>query len=276
MDEEYKTATGVTAFSLSVAMVAVLTIPAVGRAQDDETTAAKEAYGEGKQLYAEGKYEEAIDKFTVTYNLTTEPNLLFNLAACAERMGDADRAIAYYEVYLEEVPDAEDAGEVRKRVERLRSGGTQTPAEALKPEKQAPPKEAQKKTPAPKQGTPQKTVSAEEFYKTETEKDKEMPVWPPLTIGLGGMVLVGGVITAVLAHKEYKALEGSCKLTSGCTDSDISKARGLAIGADVQFGVGVCMAAAGVIGLVLLKKKSTEDKSAVTIVPGGMMVEGRF
>lgn len=268
--------------------VGVALVPCGADAQEgDEQDEAKAAYEAGKQLFTEKKYEEAAEKFTEAYNLTTEPNLLFNLAACAERLGDPDRAIAYYEVYLEEAPDAPDAEEVRKRLALLKSGKWEPPQDDAPVEPEPEPASAPEPEPTAATTTtepsPAETASAEAFYRAELEKKEKKPFWPQLTIGLGGMVLASGVITSVLAYKEYDALKGSCK--PDCTDDDISTARGLAIASDVQYGVGAVVTVIGVVGLIKqLKERKTEqpgeapkEKSAIiSLSPSGLGVQGRF
>ncbi len=267
--------------AIGVLLLVGAVMPATSRADDAAT--AKAAYEQGKQLFAEGKYEEAIEKFTESYNLSTEPNLLFNLAKCAEQLGDADRAIAYYEVYLEELPDAPDAEEIRKQMALLESGEFK-PAPASPPPEETPPEPVEPAQTAPAAPRQEKSVTAEEFYKSELEKKQREPFWPQLTIGLGGMVVAGGVITAVLAHKEYKALKVTCK--PECTDDDLSTARGLAVATDVQIFLGGAATVAGLVGFFVLKRRAekretpkeapTERHPTISLVPGGLAVQGRF
>lgn len=254
----------------SALLAAVLACPA-GAAAENVDERAKLSFEEGKRLFEAGEYEDAAAMFTEAYNLTAKPALLFNLAACAERMGQVDKAVAYYRVYLEEAPDAEDAEAVRRHIARLETG-ISPEAEPGVPVDTAP------TAPPPAETAPaSRSVSAAEFHAARTDKQDKAELWPPLTIGIGGMVLAGGIITAVLAHKEYEGLASTCK--PDCADGEIKTARALAIAADVQFAVGGAASVAGLIGMMVQlrqKKKNAEGRAAVALLPGAVVIRGRF
>jgi tetratricopeptide (TPR) repeat protein len=237
---------------------------------DEADPKTKAFFDQGKTLFQAGRFEEALAAFTEAYNRTGEPKLLFNLAASAEGMGDRERAKAYYQVYLEELPDAEDAEEVKNRIERLSL--PMAPA-AQKPDVEPQAAEQTKVT------SKTDNVDAKEYYSKKEEK-KKVPLWPPFTMGLGGMVLASGMITAILAKSKYDGLESTCK--PNCSDDQIAPAKASAIAADVQFAVGGVAATAGIIGFFLLRKKYKENANGVEVKPqatvngGGMVVEGSF
>ncbi len=54
----------------------------------------------GSELYAAGNYAAALDAFQRAYALIPEPNLLFNIAGCHERLGQRTQAIEYYRWFL--------------------------------------------------------------------------------------------------------------------------------------------------------------------------------
>ena len=260
---------------LSVPVLWLLSVGVAAEASgSDIPPDVKEKYEEGKAHFEAGAYEEAIAAFTEAYNLTGEPNLLFNLAACAERLGDAERAIAYYRVYLEEVPDAEDAEKVRERVKLLETEGIPSPEPeaTVAPEPEPEPAEAETAEPPPPDVDPGK-------YYAQKKKEKRV-IWPALTIGIGSFVLAGGITTAIMASKEFKSLENTCK--PDCTDDDIGKAKGLAVASDVQFGIGGAAVVAGIVGLVLVKRREKQAAQAFRVTPvgvpggGAVQIEGRF
>jgi tetratricopeptide (TPR) repeat protein len=263
----------------SVALMSFLGVAATATGNESEIPPeAKQMYEEGKARFDAGAYEEAIVAFTKAYNATGEPNLLFNLAACAERLGDAERAIAYYRVYLEEVPDAEDADAVKARVKLLETEGI--PAQK---EPEPAPEPAHEPAPEPEQvekrlGPPPPDVDPREYYAKKPEKKRI--IWPPVVIGLGGFVLAGGITTAILAKKEYTGLENSCK--PNCSDDDIGTAKALAIASDVQIFTGGAAVIAGVVWLVIAKKQEKQAATAMWMVPigypggGALTLQGRF
>jgi tetratricopeptide (TPR) repeat protein len=246
-----------------------LTVTVTGSAAE-ENAEAKAAYQDGKAHYEAGRYQEAMDAFTKAYNLTSEPNLLFNLAAAAERLGENDRAIAYYEVYLEEIPNAPDADEVRANIERLKAGPPPASEETSETETESPP-------PSTSPSPPPQDVDPESYYDLGPKPEEtKPPIWPKLTIGLGTMLVAGGVITSILAYNEYKGLKSTCK--PDCTDEDISTAKGLALASDLQFGFGGATLVAGIVGLVLTNKKHKRESARLEVSPAerGLGVQGRF
>lgn len=54
----------------------------------------------GSELYAAGNYPAALDAFQRAYALIPEPNLLFNIAGCHEKLGQHTQAIEYYRWFL--------------------------------------------------------------------------------------------------------------------------------------------------------------------------------
>lgn len=55
----------------------------------------------GSELYAAGNYPAALQAFQRAYALIAEPNLLFNIAGCHERLGQRRQAIEYYRWFLD-------------------------------------------------------------------------------------------------------------------------------------------------------------------------------
>jgi tetratricopeptide (TPR) repeat protein len=255
---------------------------AVGIASAGETNPMAETlYNEGKTHFEAGQFEEAMTAFTQAYNLTGEPKLLFNLAATAERLKDLERAAAYYRVYLEELPDAEDAKEVRARIDRLSSAqkapNASEPPAAEPPAAEPPSSVTAKQAPEETAGPAAPTApppDPETYYKTEKEEKKRGPVWPAITVGAGGMMLVSGIITAILAKKKYDDLSDTC--SPSCTDDKVSSAKGPAIATDVLLVTGGIAVTAGIIGLVLSKKKQKESRRQALQVFSGPVPNGAF
>jgi tetratricopeptide (TPR) repeat protein len=66
----------------------------------------------GSSLYAEGDYRRAVELFLQAYAIDGDPNLLFNIAACYEGLGDRDGAIEKYRAFLAD-PSADPEGRPR-------------------------------------------------------------------------------------------------------------------------------------------------------------------
>jgi tetratricopeptide (TPR) repeat protein len=230
-------------------------------------------YREGVAAFEAGRFAEALAAFTESYNLSSETDLLYNLGVCSEKVGDRDKAIAYYQLYLEEKPDAEDAPAVQARLLALRRG----PADqAAAPPPAPPPQEA----PAPAAGDDGAGMPAEEGRKRNPNAG------PAVLMGIGALVVVTGAATAASAYKKYKDLESTC--SPDCSGGKVDGVRNVALAADIQFAVGGAAVVAGFLWWLLKTRheESADGGSAGTarIFPtpfaaadgGGVTLEGRF
>ena len=108
--------------SLFVAVAALICVPTIALA-DEPTPAqiakAKKAFQEGKKLHAAGKHMEAVEKFKLSYNLSKNPLLLYNIALVMDESGAMeDLALFYYRKFLAEAP--EDAAQRDVATERVK------------------------------------------------------------------------------------------------------------------------------------------------------------
>ena len=86
---------------------------------------------EGRDAYQAGDFQTALEKFRLSFELTAQPMLLFNLGSSAGRLRRDDEALRYYEQYLQELPDAANRAEVEGRITQLRAAiQARTAAEA--------------------------------------------------------------------------------------------------------------------------------------------------
>lgn len=91
-------------------------------AADDEATAtARRLFKAGTQDYEKGRYREAISEFEAAYRAKPHPSLFYNLAKTHEKLGELPGALADYDRYLQQLPDAPDRGEVEASVARIES-----------------------------------------------------------------------------------------------------------------------------------------------------------
>ena len=78
---------------------------------------AKQAFADGKQLHDAGKLAEAIEKFKLSYELSRNPLLLYNIALTMQEIGSDDLAVVYYRKFLAE--DAADAPQRQDASDRV-------------------------------------------------------------------------------------------------------------------------------------------------------------
>jgi tetratricopeptide (TPR) repeat protein len=101
-----------------VLAVLVLWCSSFASAQSDPDNEARRLFLEGDELYAQGRYEEAIERFEHSYALSGRPALLFNLANAYERLGQYASAADALRRYLERADNA-DRATLEARLERL-------------------------------------------------------------------------------------------------------------------------------------------------------------
>src|SRR5262249_57495978 len=80
-------------------------------------------YQEGVRAYNAGDYDRAIESFEKAYEASHVPSLLYNLGQAYRRKGAGfcAFALAYFQRYLHERPDAPDRAAIDARIEELRA-----------------------------------------------------------------------------------------------------------------------------------------------------------
>lgn len=86
-----------------------------------QRAAAREAYERGGRLFAEGDFEGAKAAFEAALAAVPNPIVLVPIAEASLKLGRVPEAIALFERYLSERPDAPDRAEIEQRLQTLRS-----------------------------------------------------------------------------------------------------------------------------------------------------------
>lgn len=68
---------------------------------DAETDQAEKHFIEGKKLYDEGKFAEAIEQLLEAYKLRPAPPILLNVARTYEKLDDKPKALEFYRLFLQ-------------------------------------------------------------------------------------------------------------------------------------------------------------------------------
>jgi hypothetical protein len=74
----------------------------------------------GQELFVAGKYQRSAEVFEAGYELHPYSAFLFNAGVALEKCGKLTDAVERFETYVRVDPNAPDAGEVKKRVARIR------------------------------------------------------------------------------------------------------------------------------------------------------------
>ncbi|HEY5948493.1 MAG TPA: hypothetical protein VIV40_23510, partial [Kofleriaceae bacterium] len=111
-------------FCISIALAALVTASSAW-AEDpapskEQLEAAKKAFAEGRALYDEQKFPEAVEKFKESYRLSRNPLLLYNIGHTLDQTGQKDKALFYYRKFLADAPpNAAQRKDVKLRVDAI-------------------------------------------------------------------------------------------------------------------------------------------------------------
>jgi tetratricopeptide (TPR) repeat protein len=107
---------------LIVAVLLLLTQTASvksARAEDAITRTAKRHFTKGENLFALGKFDEALEEYQSAFEAKSIPGFLFNIGQCYRNLGDLDQAIFSFRKYLTLQPDAPNASSVESLIKEL-------------------------------------------------------------------------------------------------------------------------------------------------------------
>jgi hypothetical protein len=108
-----------------VLVLGVVSLPLGASAQEPPAAASMESAREhmerGQELFTSSRFVEAAEEFQLAYEAQAFSAFLFNAGVCYERHDDPARAADFFARYLDRDPDANDARDVRARIELLRT-----------------------------------------------------------------------------------------------------------------------------------------------------------
>jgi outer membrane protein assembly factor BamD (BamD/ComL family) len=79
----------------------------------------QELYRRGQLEYELAQYQQAIDDFTLAYQATGKPALLYDLAQAYRKSRSPQKALSLYRAYLRQVPRAHNRTEVERRIAEI-------------------------------------------------------------------------------------------------------------------------------------------------------------
>jgi len=115
-------------FLILTALLLLIDVPAhaqSGTGPSEAEFAEDEARGlfdAGLASYEAGRFDDALGYFRRAYELSHRPLLLFNVGQCYDRLRHDEQAIATFEQYLSELPNADNRVQVEARIRALREG----------------------------------------------------------------------------------------------------------------------------------------------------------
>lgn len=218
----------------------------------------------GRTLYDAGRFKEAAEEWEKAHALSGRSELLYNIYVAYRDASNTAQAVSALERYLasDAVP-ADQRINLEARLEALREAqraeATPTAAPAAEPMPAAEPAAAP--APAP----------------SEPEPPPEPSIVPYVLVGVGGALVVGGVVTGIVASGKVSDLEKSCpddRCPPGfALDEERSDARLFATLTDVLLVGGVVVAGVGA-GLLLFggdgeEASASSPRAALACMPGG-------
>ncbi len=85
--------------------------------------AAQRHFAAGEQAFREGRYDAALNDFTTSYELSKEPDLLYNLHQVALKLGQKEMAVGYLREYARQRP--EDASKIEAEITAINAAPAQ-------------------------------------------------------------------------------------------------------------------------------------------------------
>lgn len=179
----------------ALAAVIVL-VAAPGVALADDKAAAREFYRKGTQHYELGEYQEALEQFKSAYRAYPEPSLLFNIGQAYRQLGDKEKAIGSYRMYLIKLPEAPNRQQVREMVDKLEAALQQeraarsSPSEGTLPPPDPPPPAL---APAPAPAEPLRVSRTAETGARPTPIYKKWWLWTAVGVAAAGVAVGVGL-----------------------------------------------------------------------------------
>ncbi|MBN1653736.1 MAG: hypothetical protein JXA30_08170 [Deltaproteobacteria bacterium] len=249
------------AFFLSALTAFAWLIAGEALAQSDfDDQRARSHFEAGTSYFQESRFEDAIREFREAYRLSERSLLLINIGLACSHALKFDEAIAAYQQYLENEPEAVDRKEIEARIEHLRKVSQQVSPSLPEDERQEPatsPRALERE-----REKPQSAAAAEQPDQREKSPKPESPeradderegsILPWIIGGAGIALIAGGSVTGALTLNMQSDLDDSCFEERRClsTEADqIDTAKTMALLTDILLGTGI---AAVVTGAVLL------------------------
>jgi tetratricopeptide (TPR) repeat protein len=188
------------AFALAATLPGGIAITERGPPTDADVARAKAELAHGQRLYDEAQYEDALHAFEAAWQAYPVADFQYDIGLCYERLGRAEEAIAAFEAYLAQKPDATDRPNVEHRIGQLRATlRTTTPSEPTPaPVTVAPPRPPPPLTPAPTQP----------IADVDPHAGRRATIGGTITLVLGlGLAVGGGVGFGLPAARRMRAVD---------------------------------------------------------------------
>lgn len=234
----------------------------------------------GSAAFAEGRYEEALERFQRAHELSPRPELLYNIAVCADRLRQDARALDAFRRYLAAAPESDRRREIEVRI-RILEAELAERARGMSESGSSEPQVGAPESPRP-QGGPTEPTSVERSSPSSPSRGdaagRALAIVGGTVAGLG---LVTALVVGPLALSTDASLTSSC--SPACPPERVGELQSLAVATDVSLGIALVGAAVLGIGLALdLGGGSGSEQRDIEVVwaprgdGGGLAVRGRL
>lgn len=241
----------------------------------------------GQIYYDGGQFVEAAQAFEEAYALSQRPQLLYNIFLAYRDAGQVGPAVRNLRKYLDEVPNAPDAAQLRLRLASMeQSFAAQENARLAAEAEVARQAEEARRLAAERQAADEERAraDAEEQARRErgagltdggdhdvqtstpTASERNASIAPWIVTGVGGALALSSIATGVLA------MQSKAKLEEGCIDgrcpaslsSERGKGQTMATMTDVLLFGGLAVAAGGFTWWLLTRDDAESPAPAAT------------
>jgi tetratricopeptide (TPR) repeat protein len=262
---------GLLMFGLTLTTAAVRADEGATAAENEER--ARGHFRLGRAHYDNGDFARAAVEFEEAYRISQRAALLYNIYLAYRDANDTRNAAEALRKYLALEKNIENRGQLESRLAALdrslaenpqpsaapalAAGATTAPAQPLTPAAET----------APAEAAPAAALATSE----PSQAEKPFPVVPVVLMGTGGAMLVGSIVTGLMAvgkHSEWEEAKKDCDASGSCSGlsqaeadelNDLkSSGQTLAIVTDILLFGGLAVAGTGVALFFL----SSGDESA--------------
>ncbi len=219
---------------------------------------ARTHYEAGRSYYEQLRYPEAAREFEEAYRLSNRPHLLKNVAVSHQHAQAWQDAIEAFELYLEEVPDADDRAEIEERIARLRELAA----------------EGAEEDPHLGESNADRDLVGETAEAPAAEPaggGGGFPTASVVTLGVGVAIGVGALITGLVSHGIYQDLDASCPMgaCNPARQADADRGKTMAVTSTILTATAGAAAIAAIILFFTVDQSSSESDEATARLTSG-------
>ncbi len=227
---------------------------------------ARQAFQEGEQAYYAGRFREALDRFSLAYELSARAELLYNIGTAHDRLNNAEPALRSYREYLEARPAAPNREFVLARIAVLEgvvagdasAGSAQGESGNPGSGSEVGPRsveDGEREGSGVERGSAGTAVESDAPRETFTDsaaasEDSPGPsVAGIVLLGTAGAAGVAAAVTGVMALGQRSDLDEQCSegVCDPALEGDLDRLGRLTTATDVLIGVAAVAATAGVV-----------------------------